>query len=285
MENCSNYGKVFKKLRKQRGLKLTSFVHVGVSPATLCKFENGKSMINFESLIAALRELSVSLSEYEKFLNNFELTNHEQLIKKIVFAQVTKDIEKLQESHLELRREHEYMCALAVKNIYERLSVDEHEKIVDYFETLELWRGIDLYTLYLMVEYLKPRQISYILEGFFDCSIFLKTLTSLEYRTLFIQIVCHSVIFLSRCGYQQLTQYFLNNISPENFIYSHTMYTKNLYNFTKGYCCAQFKDQSAGEEEMRKALSIFKSLSVEGFLQYYDYFNGKYNTDNLKEER
>lgn len=276
MTKVKVYGEVFKSLRKQKGFKLTSFVHIGVSPATLCKFENGKTMIKFDKLVLALKELSITLTEYEKCINNFELPFQEKLIRDTILAHHSLDTDKLKQSYTKFLKIQERPCALAVKKIYENLSQEELDHVVDYFENLSYWRYIDLYTLYLMTEHLKPRQLSYFLEGFFVNDDFCSTLNSLEHRIRFIQIVCKSVICLAYHGHKQLTNHFLEYINPDIFL--HTMYTKNLYNFAKGYWQATFENKKSGKEQMKSALIRFEELSAPSVPHYYESISKKYKS-------
>ena len=274
MKICAKYGEVFKKLRKQKGFKLTSFVHVGISPAALCKFENGKSMIKFDKLNLALGELSITLAEYEKCLNGFHLDVHEHLIKKTIIIMISGDNNGLKGCYTEFMRLNERACALAVKSTYEELNSEELDWIGDYFDSLNYWRYIDLYTLYLVVDCLKVRQLAYLLEGFFISDEFHKVFNSQEHRGRFAHIVCKSVICLSYRGHEQMTKHFLDYINPQKF--NHTMYTKNLYDFAKGYWCSEFENKSKGKEMMNKALERFRELSAPGVPEYYERIYKKY---------
>ncbi|MEY8515231.1 Rgg/GadR/MutR family transcriptional regulator [Lactococcus taiwanensis] len=274
MKPCVKYGEVFKKLRKQKGFKLTSFIQVGISPAALCKFENGKSMIKFDKFNLALSALSITLSEYEKCLKDFHLEVHEMLIKKTITIIISGEYDDLKECYVEFMRLNERACAIAVKSMYEKLSGDDLDWIGDYFDSLTYWRYIDLYTLYLMVDCLKVRQLAYLLEGFFISDGFYKIFNSQEHRGRFAHIVCKSVICLSYKGHEQMTKHFLDYINPQKF--NHTMYTKNLYDFAKGYWCAEFESRIKGDQMMKKALLRFKELSAPGVSEYYEKICEKY---------
>lgn len=261
------YGETFKKLRLQKNLKLSSFSYLGISPAALCKFENGKSMLKFDKLCLALNELSVTLSEYEKCLNQYDLAHHEQCIQFVNIARMENDITKLKSCYEEAQKLEENMFALGIKSLYEPLTVEETDELSFYFDHITLWRYIDLYTLDLTLDQLRPRQLIYLLEGFFLDSEQGYTLNSLEHRIRFTHVLCRAIIILSFHRYKEVTEHFLNCIHPKTFL--HTMFTTNLYNFAKGYWKMTFEDNEQGKKEMELALNKFKTLSYPVIVKYY----------------
>ncbi|WP_242328047.1 Rgg/GadR/MutR family transcriptional regulator [Lactococcus lactis] len=276
MKLYSKYGTVFKKLRKQREFSLTSFTDLGISSAMLCKFENGKTMIKLDRLVLALSRMSVTLSEYEKFLNNYELDIHEQLVKETIIILMCKKYDKLPDICNEALELNEKIYSIAVKAQYSSISKIEFEKVCDYFEEIKFWRYIDLYSLYLLIDQLKPRQISYILEGFFNQEDFSPVSNSFEHNIRLAHIVSKSVLYLSCKGHEKLAKHFLNYIQPENFF--HTMYTKNLFMFVKGCWNAKFINSEEGKEEMEQALNIFKTISSPEIANYYADLYKKYQS-------
>ncbi|MDT2859014.1 helix-turn-helix transcriptional regulator [Lactococcus lactis] len=48
------YGEIFKKLREQKNFSLSHFSEIGISKASLSRFELGQTMISFERLDSAL---------------------------------------------------------------------------------------------------------------------------------------------------------------------------------------------------------------------------------------
>ena len=53
------YGEIFKKLREQKNFSLSHFSEIGISKASLSRFELGQTMISFERLDSALQEMNV----------------------------------------------------------------------------------------------------------------------------------------------------------------------------------------------------------------------------------
>lgn len=267
------YGEVFKKLRNQRGFKLTSFEHLGISPAALCKFERGVSLLKFDKLILALEELSITLSEYEKCLNDYNLDTHELLIQRIIISTVSKKLEQLPSLYDEALDLREKYLAIAIKGIYSTLTFEEKEMVADYLEQVVYWRYTDLYTFYLSLDWLELSQISFIIEGFFIDNT--EVFNSLEHRNRVTHIICHaSMIYVSK-GYAGIAEHLLSYVTCKD--YKHTMFTKNMVNFTRGFWQAEFGEKEKGRNVMQNALKTFDLLSFPGISDYYRELCRKYS--------
>ena len=267
------YGETFKKLRKQRGFKLTSFEHLGISSAALCKFEKGNSLLKFDRLILALEELSITLSEYEKCLNDYELDDHELLIQKLIMATVKGDLKEVSELYNEATVIREQYLALAVKGVYSNLTQEEKEELVDYFERIKFWRYTDLYTFYLSLSWLELSEISFVIEGFFTANT--EVFNSLEHRNRVTHIICYAVMIFISKGYVTKSEFLLSKVLCEN--YKHTMFTKNAVNFVKGFWESEFGKKEQGIQSMKDALNNFELLSIPGISSYYKRLYEKYS--------
>ena len=274
------YGETFKKLRKQRGFKLNQFGHLGISSAALCKFERGNSMLKFDSLILALSELSVTLSEYEKCLNNYDLDDHEVLIQEMIIANITNNHSEISAEYEKALNLKEKELALAIKGLYASLNSDEIETLADYFEKIDFWRHTDLYTLYLSIDWLELPQIPFIIEGFFLVN--LEVLNSIEHRTRVAHIVCRAaMVFISK-KHEEMAKHLLNYLSTKN--YKHTMFTRNLYKFVKGYWLSEFVENDEGVILMRETFKYFDELSYPEISKYYKRLYEKYSHKKFPEK-
>lgn len=267
------YGETFKKLRKQRGFKLTSFEHLGVSSAALCKFEKGISLLKFDKLILVLEELSITLSEYEKCLNDYSLDIHELLIQELIIAIITEDFKKIVEAYSKAKEIKEQYLALAIKSAYSILTQEEKEELVDYFERIKFWRYTDLYTFYLSLSWLELSEISFVIEGFFTVN--KEVFNSLEHRNRVTLILCYAIMVYISKGYAIKAEILLSKILCEN--YKHTMFTKNVVNFVKGFWESEFEKKEQGIQLMKAALNNFDSLSFSGMSNYYRRLYKKYS--------
>lgn len=274
MRIYSKYGRVFKILRSQREIKLAAFTHLGISPATLSKFENGKTMIKLDKLVSALDEMSISLGEYERFLNNFETILDDSLMQKTISAWILNDSSTLDTLYEEALHQKENACALALKSLNKKIEPEEIEWLYEYFDGIQFWRKIDLYSLYLTLDYFKERQLLYLLDIFFVDNFYKKMANSIEYNAEFVHVICKAVFIFSFKGRKETARHFLDYISPK--IFSHTMYTKNLYDLTTGYWNVVFGNPKQGKEKMDRAISIAEILCDSTILRYYKHISEKY---------
>lgn len=272
------YGKTFKKLRKQRGFKLTSFKKLGISPSALCKFERGISLLKFDKLVMALSELSITLSDYEKCLNDYDLDNHELLIQNIIISICKKDLEKISAMYEEALKIGEQYLAIAVKSNYSELNFEEREKVYVYFEQISFWRYTDLYTFYLFLDLLEAPQISFVITGFF--SINSEVFNSIEHRNRVTHIICKAAMIFISNGYKEKSMKLLGYVLYKE--YKHTMYTKNLLNFVLGFWEIEFGEKRKGFELMGEALKLFDLLSFPGVSDYYMELYNRYSGKSFK---
>lgn len=261
----AKYGETFKILRKQRGYKLSAFEDVGISKSTLSKFERGDSMMSFDKLIVALEVISVTFFEFEKIINNFLPSTYETLLEKINTCLVSSQTDKFVSLYHEAQEIDEFQLALAVRGQYEPLSVGEVDELVDFFDNLKIWREVDLYTLYLSLEYLNTKEILYILEQFLVDGEAM--FASRIHRDRFVHVAYRAVAFLVLRGYKELAYHILLQVDKNDI--EHTFHTKNLRNLTEGYWISEFKDFEKGKKQMEDALKNFRDLGNLALSNYY----------------
>jgi Rgg/GadR/MutR family transcriptional activator len=274
------YGDTLRRLRKQRGLKLTSFKHIGVSPAALCKFERGLSFLKFDKLVLVLSELSITLAEYEKCLNDYSLDIHEELIQNTILAVISDDTEELSVIYKETLKIKEQYLALGIKGLYTQLSLNEREILGEYFEEIYYWRYTDLYTLYISLDWLDVSQILFLVEDFFVSRT--EVFCSLEHRIRTTHIICRTSMILISKGYLERSRYLLSYIQRKN--YKHTMFTKNVMNFVEGFWETKFGNKEKGSLMIKASLNNFDLLSFSGISDYYIRLYEKYSNKVFERE-
>ena len=272
------YGRIFKQLRKQRELKITAFQEYGISPATISKFENGKTRVSFDKFQIMLRTLSVTLGEYLTFegdLTDKNFYRHERLLDNIATAVLKGDSSEFKSCQSEAIKLQEYHLSLALKGMQSPLELDEIGTLSEYFDQIKYWRNADLFTFYLSTDQLKLRQSVYILEGFFigkEGYVY-----SAEYDLSFFHIACHVISSLIKIGNPEMAQHFMRYLSARK--YTHTMYTKNLLAFVEGYWIAKFQNKENGIQQLKNSLNVFKQLQDPIVFQFYERLFNKYLSD------
>ncbi|WP_242328051.1 Rgg/GadR/MutR family transcriptional regulator [Lactococcus lactis] len=272
------YGQTFKQLRTQKKIKLNHFENLGISSSALCKFENGYSMLKFEKLIPALEKLSITLHEYENFLNNWQDSKSDALIQNVKTAVMINDLKALPNFYQEALEMDEFFLALSIKNCYSALNDLEIEKLIDYLEEIKLWRYIDLFTLYLSLDFLKPSQIPFIIENFYltNNEIF----NSYEENNKLAEIVCQATMIFISSGYKELSDHFLKYLWLHQK--NHSMYVRNFYFFVRGYWISEFEQKDKGINCMKHIIKILEFLDYPNIANYYKQLYKKYSKMTLR---
>ncbi|MGI1837137.1 hypothetical protein ACRPK2_07330 [Lactococcus garvieae] len=264
MKIYPKYGEIFRKIRLQKQIKLSSFSSSGISSASVCKFETGKSMLRFDTLTSALSNLSFTLSDYENYLNSYALDEHEVFLQDLTSATLNNlNLFDFYEKAIELN---EPILALLLKGTSTTLFENDVDEIIEYFEKLEFWRELDLFSLCMSLDYFKPPLVSYLLETFFITNTKM-IFNSEKHRARLATVILKGILIFISQNNEELSKHFLNYFKSSN--YEHTMFTKNLYFFAEGCWIYKFKENDKGRKQINKTLSIFEYLSGTNICDYY----------------
>ncbi len=140
------YGEVFQMLREQRGYELESFENIGVSAWTLEKFEDGKVMLDFSLVDAALQMMHVPLYEFSHILDKGEDDYFNEIYIKVDTAYFSDDSAALQQIYEESIVYDDFrMIAFAAKSCYDTLSETELEEVSDFLFGVDIWTNLELF--------------------------------------------------------------------------------------------------------------------------------------------
>lgn len=160
------FGYVFRQIREQKHISLSDFSSIGISKATLSRFERAETMMNFEKVVQALQLMGIGLEEYEYLLNDYAPNESEYLLKEIETAFLKQDKKELNNLHkITLEAGYPYI-SLAAKSSYTELSPENIDTITDYLYDIKVWGQIELYVFYFTMNKLNIRDILYILDLF-----------------------------------------------------------------------------------------------------------------------
>ncbi|WP_339014769.1 helix-turn-helix domain-containing protein (plasmid) [Lactococcus garvieae] len=259
------YGDIFRKLREQHHLPLSSFSSAGISKTALSNFERGESMMSFEKVVVALQIMGVSLEEFEHFLNGYSLSDSDFLLEEIEKETVSQNFTKLKMLYTKARSQGYPYLALAAKSSWSALDEEETEKLVDLLYETEVWGYKEICVCYLTINNFSTRDILTIIDSFLVPG--QELFNSLKYRGYLVQVCCRAVTTLSSRGYKEYAEHILNRIDAYSLV--HTMFHRNLRNITKGYWIYCFVDAEEGKAMMSKGIQIFKDISTPEVAGYY----------------
>lgn len=172
------YGRVFHRIRRQRGYRKDFFENLGVNRTRLELFENGKIMFPYDILDEMLLQMSVPESDYAHWINNGALDYFTDCIEQLEKAYMNeewtkvKEIEKLAHTMGQFQEkpksipdndsEYDYtsdrltrqytdyrVLELTAKARYTSLSDSEQVEISDFLMGIEDWTefGLSIFAL------------------------------------------------------------------------------------------------------------------------------------------
>ncbi|MCH1723978.1 Rgg/GadR/MutR family transcriptional regulator [Lactococcus formosensis] len=260
------FGYVFRQIREQKHISLSDFSSIGISKATLSRFERAETMMNFEKVVQALQLMGIGLEEYEYLLNDYAPNESEYLLKEIETAFLKQDKKELNNLHkIALEAGYPYI-SLAAKSSYTELSPENIDTITDYLYDIKVWGQIELYVFYFTMNKLNIRDILYILDLFLLEKKH-KIFNSVKYLEIFVCACCRAIALLASKGYQEYSAHILNRVEALDLVQS--MFLRNLLNLSKGFWTYRFKDKKAGNQMMLQALEIFHLIGNQEIAGYY----------------
>ncbi len=260
------FGYVFRQIREQKHISLSDFSSIGISKATLSRFERAETMMNFEKVVQASQLMGIGLEEYEYLLNDYAPNESEYLLKEIETAFLKQDKKELNNLHkIALEAGYPYI-SLAAKSSYTELSPENIDTITDYLYDIKVWGQIELYVFYFTMNKLNIRDILYILDLFLLEKKH-KIFNSVKYLEIFVCACCRAIALLASKGYQEYSAHILNRVEALDLVQS--MFLRNLLNLSKGFWTYRFKDEKAGNQMMLQALEIFHLIGNQEIAGYY----------------
>ncbi|MFK4934508.1 Rgg/GadR/MutR family transcriptional regulator [Lactococcus formosensis] len=259
-------GYVFRQIREQKHISLSDFSSIGISKATLSRFERAETMMNFEKVVQALQLMGIGLEEYEYLLNDYAPNESEYLLKEIETAFLKQDKKELNNLHkIALEAVYPYI-SLAAKSSYTELSPENIDTITDYLYDIKVWGQIELYVFYFTMNKLNIRDILYIIDLFLLEKKH-KIFNSVKYLEIFVCACCRAIALLASKGYQEYSAHILNRVEALDLVQS--MFLRNLLNLSKGFWTYRFKDEKAENQMMLQALEIFHLIGNQEIAGYY----------------
>lgn len=86
------FGKIFKKFRESRGLKLKDISKLGISSSQLSRFEHGETDLTITKFMTALDEINMSIEEFMYAAHDFHRDELNELLEKVKHYVSNRDI-------------------------------------------------------------------------------------------------------------------------------------------------------------------------------------------------
>ncbi|RCW17450.1 MutR family transcriptional regulator [Streptococcus gallolyticus] len=151
-----NFGKIFKKFRESRGLKLKDFVDSGLSTSQLSRFEKGESDLTITKFMMALNELNMPIDEFMYAVNDFHRDELNEILDQVRMFVVHNDVQGMRSlliSQIEKKSKPENFHKLNIILIKIRLqdlsgevyyTDEELNYLSDYLFSVDYWGCYEL---------------------------------------------------------------------------------------------------------------------------------------------
>lgn len=151
-----NFGKIFKKFRESRGLKLKDFVDSGLSTSQLSRFEKGESDLTITKFMMALNELNMPIDEFMYAVNDFHRDELNEILEQVRMFVVHNDVQGMRSlliSQIEKKSKPENFHKLNIILIKIRLqdlsgevyyTDEELNYLSDYLFSVDYWGCYEL---------------------------------------------------------------------------------------------------------------------------------------------
>lgn len=254
------YGKTFRDLRIQHELSLSDFQDLGISKSSLSNFENGKSMIAFDTLDLALQKMNTSLHDYSLIINDGVQDDYISIFTEIEYAYYFNDTKELQRIYEDYREQDEQyqLIAYCAKGLYTHLNADELQQLENYLNGVQYWGIYELSLLANIGHLLNSTFIETISSRLFSSSV---TYTKILYYRVLVQ----------RFLYKMILSYSDQNNQPaakdlleksEQLLMPSDVLDRVKRSFAKSYYTYSFIDSKRGKKEMLELLRCLKKIGA-----------------------
>jgi len=253
------YGETFRRIRQQRGLSTSAFAFLGISKTTISNFENGKQMMAFDKVEAALREMHVTLSDYQLSINNGIIDHYIDAFARIeaaYFAQDERQLSFIYQDYKESLSQWDKMIALSAKACYRGLTDGEKADLMHYFDSLEDWNLFDL-SVYCNCIIQLDNDYTYELMEHFWAHRHLY-MSSSSYRRTLTRAICRVMINFIEVGDKARASMILRRL--KEVLFPTDMILRIFIKFFEGYYEYSFADKSEGKKQMRRLIRICETL-------------------------
>ncbi|GBG97269.1 Rgg/GadR/MutR family transcriptional regulator [Lactococcus termiticola] len=265
------YGETFRRIRQQRGLSTSAFKYLGISKTTISNFENGKQMMAFDKVEAALREMHVTLSDYQLSINNGIIDHYIDAFSRIesaYFAQDERQLSFIYQDYKDSINEWDHKIALSAKACYRSLSDAEKAELMHYFDHLEEWNLFDLSVYANCITQLDNDYTFKLMEHFWNSRH--SYMASSSYRRILTRAVCRVLINFVEADEKEMAEVILKRL--KDALFPTDLVLRVFIKFFEGYYEYAFVNKSEGKKEMRKLIRICETLEsyeLENIFEHY----------------
>lgn len=265
-----NFGKVFKKFRKSRNIKLKDMSSCGVSKSQLSRFEQGESELTISKFIKVLDAINMSMEEFMYAVHDFHRDELNELLNKVREFVTKKDVDGLEGLLIEqLERKDQTktfnkLNSILIRIRLQELSQDQYFKkedlkfLTDYLFSVEYWGHYELLLFSNTLDVLSHEAFMILAKEMSRRTDFYKEIP--KNRRLIAGMLLNSYITCIERNELLDALYFEKQLNNCYFIETE-IYERLVFKFARSYY--EFKKYNNKEAilEMRKCIASMKTAS------------------------
>ena len=271
------FGKIFKVIRESKNMSLKEAAAGDISVAQLSRFERGVSGITLDSFYCCLKNMAVSLDEFQYVYHNYIESDDVLFSKKVAEAYRENNVVKLQnilassESLVEKfpEKKNYKLNTIVVRAVLSscnpdfQISKKDIEFLTDHLFSVEEWGRYELWLFTNSVDLLTLETLETFASEMINRTQFYNDLP--ENRRRIIKMLLNVISVCIEGNHLQIAMKFLNYIDhskiPETDLYDRMLikYHKALYSYKVG--------NSHALSDIEQCLSILEFLDSFGVAQ------------------
>ena len=271
------FGKIFKVIRESKNMPLKEAAAGDISVAQLSRFERGVSGITLDSFYCCLKNMAVSLDEFQYVYHNYIEADDALFSKKVADAYQENNVVKLQsilassEALAEKfpEKKNYRLNTIVVRAVLSSCSPDfqiskkDIEFLTDYLFSVEEWGRYELWLFTNSVDLLTLETLETFASEMINRTQFYNDLP--ENRRRIIKMLLNVISVCIEGNHLQIAMKFLNYIDhskiPETNLYDRMLikYHKALYSYKVG--------NSHALSDIEQCLSLLEFLDSFGVAQ------------------
>lgn len=285
-----NFGKIFKKFRESRGLKLKDFVGSGLSTSQLSRFEKGESDLTITKFILALNELNMPISEFVYAVNDFHRDELNEILEQIRIFVSQNDIQGMKlllisqlEKNSPQKKFHK-LNVILIKIRLQELSGETYytdedlDYLSDYLFSVDYWGCYELLLFMNTLDVFNHDMFMVLSKEMSRRSDFYKEIPN--HRRLISTMLLNGYIacidreeFIDALYFEkQLNScFFIETEVYERLVF---LYAKNLYKLKK-------RNDKRAILEMQKCIGMMKLLSCNHLAETFEKHLKKFSKKNI----
>jgi Rgg/GadR/MutR family transcriptional activator len=262
------FGETFRKIRRKKGFKITSFKEVGLSKSTLSRFECGEQSLAVDRFYRGLKMMDVTVCEFMHIYFERGISEFQKIYDELYQAAGNMDFVKINDLHKKTR--HPVLkigieCLILDFNLNMKLSDPKEEILVEFLFENDEWGLFEFALLHLSIAQLSQKKIIAILNQFINEVTDYHKFS--QYRFYIIQIILKGAFRLVYFNARNESQNFINEASK--LVQPEDLFLLNVMHFVQGYYDWMFHDRKSATDKVSQVIEIFDTLGSRSWKKYF----------------